>query len=215
MPGDGSLEVQLFIGSLAAAAAALAMAQAGWTHRWFVRGMFAVAIILAATAVGWPKISPHAPEIDAWISNVTDSRLAWFVIGIVLGLVTGFAIGAWLDARLKRRADRAHSDSGSRVPDQTAAPVSDPITDIRTARKLVTEFRASGTGKVGQIVDILDKDGSFDNIRCAIPADMRSKLDQSFTQIDRREHDSFVFIQGLIQALDEAETRVRATAAPL
>jgi HAMP domain-containing protein len=102
--------------------------------------MFAVAIILAATAVGWPKISPHVPEIDDWISNVTDSRLTWFVIGIVLGLVTGFAIGAWLDARLKRRADRAHSDSGSRVPDQTAAPVSDPITDIRTARKLVTEF---------------------------------------------------------------------------
>ena len=46
LQGD-ELAVQLFIGAAAINALSVAMTQAGWTHKWFVRGMFALTFILA------------------------------------------------------------------------------------------------------------------------------------------------------------------------
>jgi hypothetical protein len=78
------LAVQLFIGSLAAGAAAVAMTQAGWTHKWFVRGMFLLAAGLAAMAIFWPRIGPKVSRIDDLLVEVAGSRIAWFLIGAVL-----------------------------------------------------------------------------------------------------------------------------------
>lgn len=78
------LAVQLFIGSLAAATTAVAMTQAGWTHKWFVRGMFLLAAGLAAAAIFWPRIGPKMSRVDDLLVEVSGSRITWFLIGASL-----------------------------------------------------------------------------------------------------------------------------------
>jgi hypothetical protein len=78
------LSVRLFIGALAATAAAIAMTQAGWTHKWFVRGMFSLSFGLAAMAIFWPHIGPKVPPIDGLLVELAGTRIAWFLFGVGL-----------------------------------------------------------------------------------------------------------------------------------
>src|SRR6266436_523827 len=84
MSDSDLLSVQLFFGSLAAGALGIAMTQAGWTHRWFVRGMFVLSAGLAACAIFWPEIAPAAPSIESALAFVVSSRIAWFLVGALV-----------------------------------------------------------------------------------------------------------------------------------
>jgi hypothetical protein len=100
LQGD-ELTVQLFIGAAALTALSVAMTQAGWTHRWFVRGMFALAAFLAITCVGWPYFESRIPAIRDVLQAMAETRIAWFFAGIVPALVIGMRM-----TELRRRRKR-------------------------------------------------------------------------------------------------------------
>jgi hypothetical protein len=102
LQGD-DLSVQLFIGALAVNVLGVAMTQAGWTHRWFVRGMFALAAVLAIAAAGWRYIEARIPLLDGALQTATSSRVVWFVAGTVPALIAGMLINGLL--RRRRESD--------------------------------------------------------------------------------------------------------------
>src|SRR6202021_3522737 len=91
LQGD-ALAVQLFIGGAALTALSVAMTQAGWTHKWFVRGMFGLAGTLALASVGWPYIELRIPLINDALQAVAPSRVAWFFMGIIPASVAGMLL---------------------------------------------------------------------------------------------------------------------------
>jgi hypothetical protein len=99
LQGD-DLSVQLFIGSLAVNALGVAMTQAGWTHRWFVRGMFVLAALLGIAAFGWRYIEARIPLLDGVLQAAASSRIVWFFSGIVPALIAGMLISDLLRRRL-------------------------------------------------------------------------------------------------------------------
>jgi hypothetical protein len=102
LQGD-ALSVQLFIGAAAISALSVAMTQAGWTHKWFVRGMFFLTAILACASIGWPYFEARIPLVNDGLQTVATSRVAWFFIGIVPATISGMLVS---DA-LRRRRERA------------------------------------------------------------------------------------------------------------
>jgi len=56
LKGD-DLSTQYFVGAAAIAILGIGMTQAGWTHKWFVRGLFALGIVLALVALLWSQLS--------------------------------------------------------------------------------------------------------------------------------------------------------------
>jgi hypothetical protein len=79
LQGD-ALSVQLFIAAAALSALSVAMTQAGWTHKWFVRGMFGLAALLILASVGWPFFEVRIPLIADRLETVASTRVAWFLI---------------------------------------------------------------------------------------------------------------------------------------
>jgi hypothetical protein len=88
LQGD-ALAVQLFIGAAALSALSVAVTQAGWTHRWFVRGMFALAALLSIACAAWPYFETRIPAISDALQAMVETRVAWFFAGIVPALVAG------------------------------------------------------------------------------------------------------------------------------
>src|SRR6266700_1438114 len=107
LQGD-ALAVQLFIGAVAISALTVAMTQAGWTHRWFVRGMFGLGSLLAIASVGWRYIEARLPTIGDALQTVAQSRAAWFFAGIAPALVAGMLLSDSL--RRRREAARRPRD---------------------------------------------------------------------------------------------------------
>jgi len=91
LQGD-ALSVQLFIGAAAISALSVAMTQAGWTHKWFVRTMFGVAVLLTTASVGWPYFESRIPAISDALQAMAETRAAWFFAGIIPALVIGTRI---------------------------------------------------------------------------------------------------------------------------
>jgi hypothetical protein len=89
LQGD-ALAVQLFIGAAALTALSVAMTQAGWTHKWFVRGMFGLAALLTMTSVGWPYFEIRIPFLADALQSIASTRIAWFFMGIIPALVVRF-----------------------------------------------------------------------------------------------------------------------------
>lgn len=102
LQGD-ALSIQLFIGATAINALSVAMTKAGWTNRWFVRGMFVLAALLFGATVGWPYIDRRIPLLNEVLQTVVASRSAWFLIGIVPALVGGMFLSDSLRQRRKTR----------------------------------------------------------------------------------------------------------------
>jgi len=100
LQGD-ALAVQLFIGAAAISVLGIAITQAGWTHRWFVRWMFVLAALLIIASVGWRYFEIRIPIIDDALQAVASSRIAWFFMGIVPAL----AAGMFLSDSLRRRRE--------------------------------------------------------------------------------------------------------------
>ena len=98
LQGD-ALAVQLFIGAAALTALSVAMTQAGWTHRWFVKGMFALAASLAIACVGWPYFESRIPAISDVLQAVAMSRIGWFFVGIIPAFVGGMLLSDGLRHR--------------------------------------------------------------------------------------------------------------------
>jgi hypothetical protein len=61
LQGD-ELTVQLFIAAAGLALLGIAVTQAGWTHKFFVRSLFGVAAILFLCAIFWRNVIEHAPR---------------------------------------------------------------------------------------------------------------------------------------------------------
>jgi len=99
LQGD-ELAVQLFIGAVAFTALSVAMTQAGWTHRWFVRGMFGVAALLAIASIGWQYFESRIPYINDVLQTTALSRIAWFFMGIIPAFVAGMLLN---DSQRRRR----------------------------------------------------------------------------------------------------------------
>jgi hypothetical protein len=97
LQGD-ELSVQLFIGAAAISTLSVAVTQAGWTHKWFVRAMFGVAVLLASASVGWPYFESRIPAISGALQAMAETRIAWFFAGIIPALVIGTRL-----AELRRR----------------------------------------------------------------------------------------------------------------
>ncbi len=100
LQGD-ALAVQLFIGAAALTALSVAITQAGWTHRWFVRAMFGTAALLSISCIGWPYFETRIPLINDALQAVALSRISWFFVGIV----PAFIGGAILSDALRRRRE--------------------------------------------------------------------------------------------------------------
>ena len=107
LQGD-ALSVQLFIGAAALTALSVAMTQAGWTHKWFVGGMFSLAAFLTICSIGWGSIEPRIPILADGMSAVASSRVAWFLAGMVPAFVVGLRID---DALRTKRSNKATEPS--------------------------------------------------------------------------------------------------------
>lgn len=94
MSDSDSLAVQLFVGTGAIAALAVAMTQGGWTQKWFVRGMFALAAALAAAAIFWRVINPYIAPVGSLLSAAANNRLVWFAVGCALGSLVSYRFRA-------------------------------------------------------------------------------------------------------------------------
>jgi hypothetical protein len=105
LQGD-ALAVQLFIGAAALTALSVAMTQAGWTHRWFVGSMFALAAILTACSAGWEWVEPRIPFVAGTLSAIAASRIAWFLAGMALAFTIGLKVDDVLRAKRARKTTR-------------------------------------------------------------------------------------------------------------
>jgi hypothetical protein len=91
LQGD-ELAVQLFIGAAALTALSVAMTQAGWTHKWFVRGMFGLAGLLTVASVGWPFFQTRIPLLNEVLQAIASSRVGWLAVGVVPAFVGGMLL---------------------------------------------------------------------------------------------------------------------------
>jgi hypothetical protein len=98
LQGD-SLAVQLFIGAAAISALSVAMTQAGWTHKWFVVGMFGLAAILAVASLGWPYFESRTPRISETLQAIVAARVAWFFSGAIPAIILGMRLSEFLRRR--------------------------------------------------------------------------------------------------------------------
>jgi hypothetical protein len=102
LQGD-DLSLQLFIGAAAISFLSVAMTQAGWTHGWFVRGMFALAALLAIVSVGWRYFEARIPLLSDTLQTVASGRIAWFFSGIIPALIAGMLLSDFLRRRREGR----------------------------------------------------------------------------------------------------------------
>jgi hypothetical protein len=98
LQGD-ALTVQLFIGGAALTFLGIAMTQAGWTHKWFVRGMFSVAALLTVASLGWPYFESRIPLISDALQAIASSRIGWLFVGIIPAFVGGMLLSDYLRRR--------------------------------------------------------------------------------------------------------------------
>ncbi|HUZ72258.1 MAG TPA: hypothetical protein VMU87_04675 [Stellaceae bacterium] len=98
MSDSDILAVQLWIGAAAIAVLAMAMAAAGWKHKYFIRGLFALVGLLALVAIFWREIMPIIPDAaGGFVASLANSRLAWFIT-FVCGTGT-----IWFIAKMRAR----------------------------------------------------------------------------------------------------------------
>lgn len=106
LQGD-SLSVQLFIAAAAISALSVAMTQAGWTHKWFVRGVFGLTGLLAIASMGWPYFEARTPFVSEALQAASQSRIAWFFMAITPAVIGGMLVSDSLRQRRERGWEKA------------------------------------------------------------------------------------------------------------
>jgi hypothetical protein len=101
LQGD-ALAVQLFIGAAALNVLSVAMTQAGWTHRWFVGGLFGLSVLLAALSVSWAHVETAIPGLNAFLSLLASRRITWVFAGIVPAFILGIRSNDFLRKSRKK-----------------------------------------------------------------------------------------------------------------
>src|SRR3990172_6196994 len=96
---DHTFEIQLFLAGTAIAVLGVAVTQADWKHKAFVRSLFGLAFVLFGAAVFWPQIGPQIPQaIDAPLGAISSSSSSWLLL---LGLAVSAICGLDYRARLE------------------------------------------------------------------------------------------------------------------
>jgi hypothetical protein len=81
MSDSDILAIQLWFGGAAIAFLAIAVSAAGWNHRYFVRTMFAIAILLVIPSIFWKFISTILTVGSAkTIVAMANSPVSWLVM---------------------------------------------------------------------------------------------------------------------------------------
>ena len=60
-----------------------AIGQAGWRHRYLLRGLFALAAVLVLAGLFWPWLKAYSPTLTNVVSQIGTSPVAWFVVLIL------------------------------------------------------------------------------------------------------------------------------------
>jgi hypothetical protein len=135
---DASLSVRLFLGSIAMAAFALGVNQAGWRHRVLVISLFVVAGLAALAAIFYPSMN-FSPHFSMSLSNIASNAWVWF--GLVIFLALYSLIGPI------RRADPQ--------PEQPAAATAIPEI-VRAIAPIITTTQVSGDSGVGRAQELMN-----------------------------------------------------------
>ena len=98
-------------------AGAVAVTQAGWNYRLFVRGMFALAVALAACAIFWRRIAPQVPALDETFVVIAYSPMTWIVGMLVVVFYSAWWLRGWRDRR------QAATSRSTRPADPAKAPI--------------------------------------------------------------------------------------------
>ena len=104
LTGD-DLSVQLFIFGGGISFAALAVSQAGWTHKAFVASLFSLAMVCFIAGAAWSSIKAYSPALSDAARNVAGSSLSWFaLIAVAVGAICAIDIRARLteNSRVRR-----------------------------------------------------------------------------------------------------------------
>jgi hypothetical protein len=123
LAGD-DLTIQLFIGATAVAVLGMAVTQAGWTHKWFVRSLFVLAGILALSAIFWKPISKEFPKFGSFASSLASQSISWFTL-----LIVGFGIVFLLDLAARVGWLGVQSPVLARRPEPVITPKREPKSD--------------------------------------------------------------------------------------
>jgi hypothetical protein len=145
LQGD-DLAVQLFIGAAALTVLSVAVTQAGWTHKWFVRGMFGLAVLLAVASIGWPYFETKIPLVSEALQAITSSRIGWFFAGIIPAFVSGMLVSDNL--RRRRETTTTLSPQQKNDLDFILHTLSQNLGWIEHQLKLFGDFQKTRTEKV-------------------------------------------------------------------
>src|SRR6202035_1194981 len=85
MSDSDILAIELFFISIAVSVLGIAVTQAGWTNKWFVRGMFLLAGVLILPALFWRELGKLLPALAGVLELTVSSRAAWFSVGALMG----------------------------------------------------------------------------------------------------------------------------------
>lgn len=106
---DSNLTIILFLVGLAVNFLVAGVSQAGWRHRWIIRGLFVVAAVLLCVGVTWPWLKIYSPTVTKFVTEMATNSVAWFVI--MMSSVT-----VWLV--------KPHLTRGSKIKNRHHQPVS-------------------------------------------------------------------------------------------
>lgn len=119
---DASLNVRLFLGSIAVAAFALGVNQAGWRHRPLIVTLFGVSGLSASSAIFYPKISVSWPNFAVSLGDIGSDAWVWFGLVVFLALY----VLIW-PIRVSPQARREPADSAARTQSVFTAPIAPPV----------------------------------------------------------------------------------------
>jgi hypothetical protein len=127
LTGD-DLSTQYFIAGTAITILGIGVTQAGWTHRWFVRCLILLGLLLLASAAFWGRLAEQFPKLAKLANPVGSSSLAWLSL-----LAVAVISVLYLDYRARtRRTDKGPDRHVvSSLPAVSRAPISKNISEIQ------------------------------------------------------------------------------------